>query len=332
MMAGPSVDKLLPDQLTELWQCVDRKELTLEEFTIQQETLLSGYRETWEHALLLERHAGLKESLLAELGLYMGCKDLAEIEARCVRAVATVKGEWEAKVHRSHRQSVEQFYNSSQAMIHELMWWHTLCEDASPLAYVTALHFAQQQGCRRSLDFGAGVGAGGILFARHGLEVTLADISSPLLQFSAWRLDMRKLPARFIDLKAHGLPRSAFDIVTAMDVFEHLVDPARAVEEIGQAVKPGGFLFARLHAEFDAQRPQHIVEDFGPTFERLHGLGFVEVWRDEWLWGHQVFRKREGRRRAAWCSVGDQRPGQMEAKEDPAGERRERAQWRSASS
>jgi hypothetical protein len=33
-------------------------------------------------------------------------------------------------------------------MLYELMWWHTLNEDASPLAYVTALRFAQQRECR----------------------------------------------------------------------------------------------------------------------------------------------------------------------------------------
>ena len=105
------------------------------------------------------------------------------------------------------RQSIEQFYDTSQATIYELMWWHTLGDDNSPLAYVTALHFAQQHGCQRYLDFGAGVGAGGILFARHGLEVTLADISSTLLGFSQWRLDRRGLAATYIDLKVGRLPQ-----------------------------------------------------------------------------------------------------------------------------
>ena len=97
--------------------------------------------------------------------------------------------------------SVENFYNESEAMIYELMWWHTLSEDASPLAYVTALHFAKMHGCRSYLDFGAGVGSGGILFARHGLDVTLADISSPMLDFSQWRFRLRGLSAHFVDLK-----------------------------------------------------------------------------------------------------------------------------------
>ena len=176
-------------------------------------------------------------------------------------------------------------------MLHELTWWHTLGEDISPLAYVLALRFAQQHGCQSYLDFGAGVGSGGLLFARHGFQATLADISSSLLGFSAWRLGMRRLPARYIDLKHSLLPSQGFDVITAMDVFEHLSDPVEVVEKLWTALKPGGFLYARISAESDEDRPQHIVQDFEPTFERMRVLGLVEVWRDEWLWGHQVFQK-----------------------------------------
>src|SRR5438132_6402117 len=150
----------------------------------------------------------------------MGCADMAEIQRQCVHAEATLKDEWQAQVDPDDRQSIEQFYDASQATIYELMWWHTLRDDVSPLAYITALHFARQQGCRSYLDFGAGVGSGGILFARHGLEVALADISSTLLGFSQWRLVRRRLPAAYIDLKVCRLPRPTSDFVTAMDVFE----------------------------------------------------------------------------------------------------------------
>ena len=285
------MEQLLPDQLQALWQAVDQQQLSVEAFTSEQERLLAAYRQTWEQALLLEEYKGLSESLLAELGAYMRCTDMAEIQRQCVQAVATLKGEWQAQVDPGDRQSIEQFYDASQATIYELMWWHTLCDDASPLAYITAWHFARQHGCRSYLDFGAGVGSGGILFARHGLEVTLADISSTLLGFSQWRLDRRRLPATYIDLKGCRLPSHAFDFVTAMDVFEHLVDPVETVERLWDTLKPGGFLYARISAESDADRPQHIVQDFGPTFARMQALGFVQVWQDEWLWGHQVFQK-----------------------------------------
>ena len=30
---------------------------------------------------------------------------------------------------------------------------------------------------------------------------------------------------------------------------------------------------------------------FGPVFARFAEKGFTKVWRDDWLWGHKVFRK-----------------------------------------
>jgi mycofactocin glycosyltransferase len=285
------MEKLLPDQLKDFWQTVVRNEHTAEEYTDEYDRSLAAYRQTWERALILDGHQDLQESLLAELGRYTQCTDVAEIQRRCADAVAELKHEWLDTVQPADRRSIERFYDKSQAMLYELMWWHTLRDDISPLSYVLALRFAQQRGCRSYLDFGAGVGAGGILFARHGLQVSLADISSSLLRFSAWRLGIRKLAAQYIDLKLSHLANQGFDVITAMDVFEHLSDPIEAVDKLWNALKPGGFLYARISAEPDEARPQHIVEDFEPTFERMRTLGFVEVWRDEWLWGHQVFQK-----------------------------------------
>jgi 2-polyprenyl-3-methyl-5-hydroxy-6-metoxy-1,4-benzoquinol methylase len=285
------MQQLLPDRLKGLWQCVVANQLTSEEYTSEHERMLAEYRDTWKHALLFDGHEDLQASILSELSRNTACDDMAEIQRRCTQALADVKSEWQEKVKAIDRQSVERFYDESQAMIYELMEWHTLCDDSSPLAYVTALHFARQQGCRHYLDFGAGVGSGAILFARHGLQVALADISSSLLRFSQWRINTRGLSAQYFDLKTCALPRHTFDLVTAMDVFEHLVDPVQTVDHLSEALKPGGFLFARLAAEADEDRPQHIHAEFGPTLERLRVLGFVEVWRDEWLWGHQVFQK-----------------------------------------
>ena len=285
------MEQLLPDQLKELWHRVEQKELLTEEFNLRQERGLAEYRKIWSNALLLEGYQELEKSLLDELGFYVGCQDSAEIQLRCSRAVESLAKEWREKVDPTVRKSVENFYNETQAEIYELMWWHVLSEDLSPLSYVTALHFALREGCGRCLDFGAGVGSGSILFARHGLDVALADISSPLLVFSEWRFRLRKLGGEFFDLKTRGLPSESFDMVTAMDVFEHLADPVEAVEGLSNVLKPGGFLFGRFSAELNEDRPMHVVQDFEPTFRRLRELGFIEVWQDKWLWGQQVFQK-----------------------------------------
>ncbi len=285
------MEKLLPDELKDLWQSVEEKKLSEDQFGIEQERLVGRYRKLWADALLLEGRSDLEESIIHELRLYTKCEDPDEIRRLCRRAVETLADEWREKVKPGDRKSVENFYNETQAEIYELAWWHTLADDPSPLSYVTALRFAEREGCRRCLDFGAGVGSGSILFARHGFDVGLADISSPLLDFSEWRLRLRNLPAEFYDLKTRGLPRAAFDMVTTMDVFEHLADPVEAVETLSAALRPGGFLYGRFHAEHDEERPLHVVTDFGPTLKRLDELGFTQVWQDEWLWGHQVFLK-----------------------------------------
>ncbi len=285
------MNQLLPDRLKELWNEVEAKRLRPEQFETEQERLLAEYKQLWGQALSLNGHTDLKSSLLAETGLYVGCSDLAEVERRCQRGYVAVKQEWESTFKAGDLQSVEKFYDASKAYTYDLMWWHTLTDDLSPLGYVLALRFAQDHGCRQHLDFGSGAGAGSILFGRHGFEITLADISSSQLELSRWRLDLRKMPARFIDLKTSKLPAAGFDFVTAMDVFEHLVNPVKTVEEIAASLKPGGFFMGRFEPASDSEHPQHIVLDFRPTFRRLAELGFVEVWRDDWLWGHQVFQK-----------------------------------------
>jgi SAM-dependent methyltransferase len=286
------MDTLLPDRLKELWGRVEHKQLTVGDAEYQQGRWLDEYRAIWTEALVLDGQQDLRQSLLNELSAYLGCADLAALESSCRDATRALSDDWRRMVDPADTGSIERFYDQGQGYLFELMWWHTLVPDHGPLAYVLALDFARQrQSGRRYLDFGAGVGAGGLLFARHGFQVTQADISSTLLRFSQWRMERRGLSAGFIDLKDTSLPPDAFDMITAMDVFEHLADPVKAVDHLAIALKRGGFLFGRFAAEHDEDRPQHIVFDFGPVLERLRSLGFRQVWRDEWLWGHQVFQK-----------------------------------------
>jgi 2-polyprenyl-3-methyl-5-hydroxy-6-metoxy-1,4-benzoquinol methylase len=201
-----------------------------------------------------------------------------------------LKSEWEETVDSRQRSSIESFYET-KTHIYDLMNWHTLRDDSGPLAYVVALQIARAHSVRSCLDFGSGVGSGGLLFYRSGIVTTLADISTTLLDFARWRFELRRLPARFVDLKDVPLPESSFEMILAMDVFEHLVDPVEVVQRLWRAMKPGGLLFARIHAAIDPSHPQHIVEDFGPTFARMEELGLVERWRDRALWGHLLFQK-----------------------------------------
>jgi mycofactocin glycosyltransferase len=285
--------RMVADQLQALWDRVDRKEITAAAFERQQAEWLDGYAQTWKRALLMEGATDLRESSQAELVAYLSLNSCAELEIWRQEAAKAAEPDWRS-LDPTDPEAVERFYDNCHLELYSLLMWHTLVEDNSPLAYVAALRFAKQHGCRTSLDFGSGVGSGGILFARNGFDTTIADISSPLLKFSQWRAEQRKLPVRAIDLKITKLPAERFDFITAMDVFEHLVDPRETAEQVCASLKPGGIIFGRFHADPNDKHVTHIVRDFKPTFARMAELGLKPVWKDVWLWGHQAFQKGAG--------------------------------------
>ncbi len=284
-------DELLPVRLRELWTTAEQKGISRDECIAAQERELEARARIWRDALLMPNEDDLVRSTLVEIGRWRGIDDLSIVQRRCAEAVLAVKQRWEQTVKEVDEGGVEKFYDTADDYIEELMWWHTLSEDNSPLAYVAALEFASMTRGRSYLDFGSGVGSGALLFRRHGFEVTSADVSSVLLSFCKYRFEQRALEGRLIDLKESSIPEGAFDFITAMDVFEHLVDPVRGVDLIDRALKPGGYIYGRFGADEDPDRPQHIVRDFAPVFERFAKLGLKEVFRDDWLWGHQAFQK-----------------------------------------
>jgi len=281
---------LLPDRLLKTWEDVTAGRLRPEDFARKQEQALGVYRSTWRQAVLSDGETDLRTSLFREIATYYDISDLGEVERRCIDAVQKLRREWKHTVDSSHQASIDNFYESSTT-VYELMEWHSLADDSGPLAYVLGLDIARSNHVQRCLDFGSGVGSGALLFIRAGIEVTLADISTTLLSFARWRIAARGLQANFVNLKQEPMPAAEFDMILAMDVFEHLTNPIETVDHLWQALKPGGLLFARIHAESDPNRPQHIVTDFGPTLKRIEELGLVEKWADKWLWGHQLFQK-----------------------------------------
>jgi SAM-dependent methyltransferase len=288
-MDGPG-GELLPDRLARLWALVEAGELAGAQYTCEHDRLLDEHAAAWSEALRLPGQPDLERSLLGELAVHCGISP-AEARRRCRLAADQIEAEWRQRVDAASAESVERFYDEATSHLYELTWWHTLAEDRSPLAYVVALRFGQRHGCRSYLDFGAGVGSGGLLFARHGFQVDLADISSTLLRFAGLRFAARDLPVGLLDLKRASLPAGRYDLITAMDVIEHLLDPVAAIEQLHRALRPGGHLLGRFAVEPDDERGEHIVRDLEPVFARMRELGLVEVWRDDWLWGHQAFRR-----------------------------------------
>lgn len=89
---------------------------------------------------------------------------------------------------------------------------------------------------REILDIGCGTGATLVHLARYG-SVQGIDVSPLALRFCRERGQMRVLCGSATDLPFGG---GVFDLVTALDVVEHLDDDLRGLREISRVLKPGG--------------------------------------------------------------------------------------------
>lgn len=245
----------------------------------------------WTAALLLSGKTNLEQSGLTELAAYFG---LSREEARraCETALADSRREWEATARRSPAEVLD-FYDRTRSYIFEHVWWHA--HDASNNAgNVAVLDFALRQSGRRYLDFGSGVGSNAILFARHGFKVTLADVSRTMLDFACWRLERRGLAAEYIYLREQDLPDGRFDFITAVDVFEHLIEPGQELRRLSAALSVGGTLVFNYWVGTDPERPMHILPSADPIFRVLRRSGLR--WMNEVpdglrRFGYQIVRR-----------------------------------------
>ena len=100
---------------------------------------------------------------------------------------------------------------------------------------------------KQVLDVGCGGGILAEAMARRAMHVTGIDLAArPLgvarlhaLEAGATNLDYREIATEAL---AHDQPAS-FDVVTCMEMLEHVPDPAAVVRACATLVKPGGWVF-----------------------------------------------------------------------------------------
>jgi len=92
------------------------------------------------------------------------------------------------------------------------------------------------------LDVGCG---GGLLceeLARAGADVTGIDLAPGMIEVARLHATDQRLVIDYRVADADATP-GAFDVVTCMEMLEHVPDPARMIATLAQLVRPGGHLF-----------------------------------------------------------------------------------------
>jgi 2-polyprenyl-6-hydroxyphenyl methylase/3-demethylubiquinone-9 3-methyltransferase len=130
-------------------------------------------------------------------------------------------------------------------------WWDLESEfrplhQINPLRLEWIQSFASLQGMK-VLDVGCG---GGILadsMARKGALVTGIDLSSKALRVAQLHaLEAQTLHVDYQEISAEALATeqpATYDVVTCMEMLEHVPDPSSIVQACSTLVKPGGWVF-----------------------------------------------------------------------------------------
>ena len=139
-------------------------------------------------------------------------------------------------------------------------WWDPTSEfkplhDINPLRLKWIDDAAGLRG-KRVLDVGCG---GGILsesMAACGADVTGIDLSEPALKVAQLHLAESGHRVAYMKTAAEDLARDepgTFDVVTCMEVLEHVPDPASEVQACARLLRPGGLaFFATINRNFKA--------------------------------------------------------------------------------
>lgn len=143
---------------------------------------------------------------------------------------------------------------------------------------------APQKG--RLLDIGCAAGFFLQEASQRGWDTTGLDVSPLATAYAREKLGLNALTGTFENIT---LPENHFDVVTAWDVIEHVLDPGKFVKKAFAILKPGGLLMlgtpnvgslaSRLRKEkwIHLRPPEHIFFYDPASLEKLLLLAFQSV-------------------------------------------------------
>jgi len=146
------------------------------------------------------------------------------------------------------------------------------------------------------LDYGCGISDIGLLFAKLGANVTIADLDNKKFDFAKWRYEKRKLPFTFIPIKEPSdipiLERSRYDLVIIIEVFEHVRDPFSLLKMLTVSLKKDGLLFDSMAGSFDRLvEGDHLAESIKIGNSKEYRSYFSAYYRQVLKKGGYLFKK-----------------------------------------
>lgn len=143
-------------------------------------------------------------------------------------------------------EEVRRFYSETAEYLFELAHWN------ASNTFKEVINYLPQVDGLKVLDFGGGIGSLALLLHKRGANVDYLDLPGLVTEFAKFRSNGR---VNFIDSLEDN--SEAYDLIIAIDVFEHLPDLPEQLIMIAKALKYDGILF--FHNNFGQLElhPQH---------------------------------------------------------------------------
>lgn len=164
-------------------------------------------------------------------------------------------------------------------------WWFV--SRRRILAALLRKYWPRKNGPIRILDAGCGTGINLEFLTEFG-TVTGVDSSDEAIRFCSLR---NSKDARRADITALPFAADSFDLVTALDVLEHIENDVQALDELARVCRPGGWLlitvpvFPSLWGEHDEINqhvrryiPRHMLDLLHRSGFEIRHKSFMNTW------------------------------------------------------
>jgi hypothetical protein len=204
----------------------------------------------------------MKTDFYKELAEYTGREEKL-VEARC--NTASIELAW---IFPKYKDNVMDFYRETDLYIFGLSRYQKQLQEKNFHEWLS--QFIRNYNIRSVLDYGGGIGEYTIVACNAGAETVYQDImGSETANYALYRFDKHGIKQPELWNENYVIDRD-FDLIIAMDIFEHLEDPQFMIEKMS---KHCTYLICNpeliLYNEF---YPEHISHfDLNPYFYKVHG-------------------------------------------------------------
>lgn len=180
----------------------------------------------WNLANMLKEEKKVKDDTnfieyCKEVSEFTGEK-LEDVKDKVLHGVELMKNEWNRYKPKTPEE-IKKFYKNCKSYLYDLGIWHLTWRKKFDEDLVHWFQDNPQFKKLKILDYGCGIGQNGIMLAKLGGFVTLADLDSYTLNFAEFRAKKKNLTnVKIWRTDIEPVPNEKFEIILCYDVLEHL--------------------------------------------------------------------------------------------------------------